>query len=98
MKFFKKDRFVYNGKMITGHNKVLSNNPRDVSGLKTGYVRQSGFNIISLFTTNNKNYYIIVIGGQSAKIRDARVMELARKYVYSYNRYIPIPKRKPIQW
>ena len=44
--YFATQDFVYNGKLIRGHNRVLAQ-LNGADGIKTGYVRASGFNIVT---------------------------------------------------
>ncbi|GBU10041.1 D-alanyl-D-alanine carboxypeptidase [Gammaproteobacteria bacterium] len=61
--------FVYNDKVTETHNRVM----RDyygATGMKTGYIRLSGFNLITTATRSNKRIIGVVFGGKTAKDRD----------------------------
>lgn len=68
-KWFKTDKFVYNGQTITGHNRVNRDLP-GADGIKTGYIRSSGFNLLTSAQRGNTRLFGVVLGGYSTKIRD----------------------------
>src|SRR5262249_20150025 len=47
-----------------------------VDGIKTGYIRDSGFNIVTSIRRANRHLVAVVFGGRSAEARDARVRSL----------------------
>ena len=67
--------FNYLGKTYRSHNSLLATFP-GVDGLKTGYTRASGFNLVSSFRAGNKSVVAIVMGGISAAARDAHMRML----------------------
>ena len=66
---FKKNNIKYNNKIHKTHNKLLLNN-NYVTGLKTGYIKASGYNLISTAAKNNNELIAIVLGGKKANMRD----------------------------
>ena len=70
--------FNYNGREVRGHNHLLGD--PGVDGMKTGYIRSSGFNIVVSVSRYSKRFIVVVMGGDSAKERDNRVRELIAKY------------------
>ena len=78
--FFKNRQFAYNGKVIRGHNDLLGRVP-GVDGLKTGYIRASGFNLATSVGRGGRRIVAIVMGGKSAKGRDAHMEELIEAYM-----------------
>ncbi len=73
--YFSRTHFVYRGKTHTGHNRLLDNYA-GADGLKTGYIRASGFNVATSAVRNDRRIVSVVMGGASAKSRDAHMAEL----------------------
>lgn len=73
--FFSTDSFTYNGVTHGNHNKLLDTYP-GVDGLKTGYIRASGFNLVASATRNGRRIIGVVFGGRSSKHRNAHMTEL----------------------
>ena len=67
--YFKSKQFTYRGKVFKGHNKVLDMYA-GVDGIKTGYIRKSGFNVVSSVKKDGYNIVAVVMGGKSSKTRD----------------------------
>lgn len=72
--YFSLRSFTYAGREIRGHNRLLAE--RGVDGIKTGYIRASGYNIVTSVNRYNKHYVVVVMGGDSGRERDLRVREL----------------------
>jgi len=73
--YFATRTFDYRGKSIRNHNHLLGN-VDGVDGIKTGYIRDSGFNIVTSVRRANRHLLAVVFGGRSAEARDARVRSL----------------------
>ena len=73
--FFNTQSFRYNGRTYQTHNRVLKNYP-GADGLKTGYTRASGYNLATSAARNGHRLIGIVLGGKSARGRDAQMMAL----------------------
>jgi len=73
--FFSTKAFAFRGHTIRGHNHLLSR-VDGVDGLKTGYIRESGFNIVT--SVHRGSHYLIAVmfGGRTTPARDAHVAEL----------------------
>jgi D-alanyl-D-alanine carboxypeptidase len=67
--------FDFRGKSIRNHNHLLGV-VEGVDGIKTGYIRDSGFNIVTSMRRANRHLIAVVFGGRSANARDARVRSL----------------------
>jgi D-alanyl-D-alanine carboxypeptidase len=67
--------FTYRGKSMRNHNHLLGK-VEGVDGIKTGYIRASGFNIVTSARRGSRHIVAVVIGGASGKWRDARVRSL----------------------
>ncbi len=74
-KYFSTQSFVYHGKVIRNHNHLLGR-VDGVDGIKTGYIRESGFNIVLSVRRGNRHIVTVVFGGHTAGARDARARSL----------------------
>lgn len=73
--YFATRTFEYRGHAIRNHNHLLGS-VDGVDGIKTGYIRDSGFNIVTSVRRANHHIIAVVFGGRSAKARDTRVRSL----------------------
>jgi len=73
--FFSVRTFVFRGKEMRNHNHLLGS-VDGIDGMKTGYIRESGFNIIASVHRNGRHLIAVVFGGRTASARDARVVSL----------------------
>ena len=60
---------------MRNHNHLLGN-VEGVDGIKTGYIRASGFNIVTSVKRDTRHIVAVVFGGRSAGARDARMRGL----------------------
>lgn len=73
--YFSTAEFTYKGVTVANHNRVL-NQLDGADGLKTGYIRASGFNLASSATRGGRRIVGVVLGGESGSWRDARMVQL----------------------
>jgi D-alanyl-D-alanine carboxypeptidase len=73
--YFSTRTFEYRGKSIRNHNHLLGV-VDGVDGIKTGYIHDSGFNIVTSVRRANHHVVAVVFGGRTADARDARVRSL----------------------
>ena len=73
--YFATRTFDFRGKSIRNHNHLLGVID-GVDGIKTGYIHDSGFNIVTSIRRANHHIVAVVFGGRSAEARDARVRSL----------------------
>ena len=78
--YFATRTFDFRGKSIRNHNHLLGV-VDGVDGIKTGYIRLSGFNIVTSVRRANRHLVAVVFGGRSANARDARVRSLIENNV-----------------
>ena len=83
---FEKKKFTINGKTYKTHN-TLMNDYEQYIGLKTGYIRKSGFQISLLSKINNTYLLGVYFGGNSAKERNNKIHFLMNKY-QNKNNYV----------
>ncbi len=77
--YFSIENFVYRGRLVRGHNKVLDN-VAGADGIKTGYIRASGFNIVTSVNRGGRKMVAVVMGGKTARERNETVAELVARY------------------
>jgi D-alanyl-D-alanine carboxypeptidase len=73
--YFSTTAFNYHGQSIRNHNRLLGN-VEGVDGIKTGYTRASGFNIVTSIRRGNRHLVGVVMGGRSGSSRDAVMRNL----------------------
>jgi D-alanyl-D-alanine carboxypeptidase len=83
--YFSTRSFSYRGRRIVGHNRLLGK-VRGVDGIKTGYTRASGFNLVSSVNVDGKKLVAVVMGGTSGGARDAQMAGLIERYLPSASR------------
>jgi len=74
-RYFATTVFNYRGQSIRNHNRLLGN-VEGVDGIKTGYTRASGFNLVSSMRRGNRHLVGVVLGGRSGGSRDATMRNL----------------------
>jgi len=79
-KLFNITSFEYQGQTINSHNRLVKT-MKGVDGIKTGYVRMSGFNIASSMQSEGKSIVVVVMGGRTSASRDAHVRTLLTTYI-----------------
>ncbi|MCO5072607.1 MAG: D-alanyl-D-alanine carboxypeptidase [Rhizobiaceae bacterium] len=82
---FSQRSFAYRGRTIKGHNRLIGS-VEGVDGIKTGYIRASGFNVVTSVGRRGKRLIVVVMGGKTARERDAHVTELIERFLPSGNR------------
>lgn len=78
--YFSTKSFRYGRTRIANHNKLLGR-IKGVDGIKTGYTRASGFNLVSSVSDGNRRLVAVVMGGDSGRSRDARMAKLITAYM-----------------
>ena len=74
-RYFSTTAFNYHGQSIRNHNHLLGN-VEGVDGIKTGYTRASGFNLVTSMRRGNRHLVGVVLGGRSGGSRDAIMRNL----------------------
>lgn len=72
---FARTDFDFHGRTYESHNRV-TRSYSGAEGLKTGYVRASGFNLVTSATRYDGNLVGVVLGGRSGASRDERMKAL----------------------
>ncbi len=73
--FFKMQSFSYDGVTYPGHNRVMQRYD-GVDGIKTGYIRASGFNLVTSVKKDGYNLVAVIMGGSSATSRDDAMINM----------------------
>jgi D-alanyl-D-alanine carboxypeptidase len=81
-RYFSTPSFAYRGYSIRNHNKLLGR-VQGVDGIKTGYTRSSGFNLVTSMRRGGRHIVAVVLGGRSGGARDARMRELVETEIAS---------------
>jgi D-alanyl-D-alanine carboxypeptidase len=79
-RYFSLASFVYRGNAMRNHNHLLGK-VEGVDGIKTGYTRDSGFNLLTSVRRGARHIVAVVLGGRSAGSRDARMRELIASHI-----------------
>jgi D-alanyl-D-alanine carboxypeptidase len=74
-RYFSTTSFAWRGISIRNHNRLLGR-VEGVDGIKTGYTRASGFNLVTSVKRGKKYLVAVVLGGRSGGARDAKMREL----------------------
>ncbi|WP_428408943.1 D-alanyl-D-alanine carboxypeptidase [Hyphococcus sp.] len=102
--YFSVQSFEWDGRTYRTHN-ALVKTFQGADGLKTGYTRRSGFNLVTSATRDGNRLIGVVLGGRSSATRDAHMREiLTNAYaqiekrpllISSLHRETPSPRLKP---
>jgi len=76
--YFSIKRFKYKGRSYKNHNKLLTSY-EGVDGIKTGYIRAAGFNLVASAKRGNQRLIGVVFGGNSSKHRNRHMTNLLNK-------------------
>ncbi|KQZ99780.1 D-alanyl-D-alanine carboxypeptidase [Mesorhizobium sp. Root157] len=78
--YFSQRSFMYGRQRINGHNRLLGR-IKGVDGIKTGYTRASGFNLVSSVAVDGRRLVAVVMGGTSGASRDNQMAKLINAYL-----------------
>jgi serine-type D-Ala-D-Ala carboxypeptidase (penicillin-binding protein 5/6) len=81
--------------IMLNHNKLLGRMP-SVDGLKTGYYRKSGYNIVATAKKGDFRLIVVVMGSSTIKARDDVVEEKVKTYLPLYEMVSIIKKGEMI--
>ena len=87
---FKTEKFVWKGKTYKTHNKLMKSY-LGADGIKTGYIRASGYQLAFSAVRENKRLIGIYFGGDSSKHRNQALAFLMNK---EFNELNIIPNKK----
>lgn len=78
--YFSTRSFKYGRQTIGNHNRLLGN-VRGVDGIKTGFTRAAGFNLVTSAQADGRSIVAVVMGGTSGRSRDAKMRKLVQTYL-----------------
>lgn len=90
--YFSRRNFTFNGTTHRNHNRLLGR-VTGVDGIKTGFIRASGFNLMTNAKNNNRHIVAVVMGGRSGAHRDGIVERLVQNHLpraYAGARQTPV--------
>jgi D-alanyl-D-alanine carboxypeptidase len=97
--YFQTKSFSYGKRTYGNHNRLLGE--RGVDGIKTGYTRASGFNLLTAARQDGRHIVVVGFGFDTSGARDSKVRELVKKYLskgrsggYLDVAVVPVPGRK----
>ena len=79
-KYFSTHVFYYDGGAHRNHNRLLGN-VEGMDGIKTGYTRKSGFNLLTSVKRDGHFIVAAVLGGKSARGRDQIMANLIEDHI-----------------
>ena len=79
-RYFQTRVFKFGKRRYGNHNKLLGR-VRGVDGIKTGYTRASGFNLVSSVSHGRRRIVAVVMGGRTGARRNAQMRKLIRAYL-----------------
>jgi D-alanyl-D-alanine carboxypeptidase len=77
-KIYRTRYFKYKGRKYRNHNRLLFSYA-GMDGLKTGFTRASGFNLLASCHRDDKHLLAVVLGGRSSRHRNARMRTLLNR-------------------
>ncbi len=80
--YFSTTEFTYNGEVIGNHNRLLGR-VDGVDGIKTGYTRASGFNLLTSVHRDGRSLVAVVLGGRTSGERDRTMAGLIGREIAS---------------
>lgn len=95
--YFSDLTFKYGPRTYSNHNKLLKTYA-GMDGIKTGYIRASGFNLVASAERNGVRLIGVVFGGKTGKSRDAHMASLLNRSwgrVQTNSTFAALPTPKP---
>ncbi len=76
--YFSRQNYTFRGKRFKNHNNLLRTFP-GTDGIKTGYIRASGFNLAASAKRKDRRLIAVVFGGRTAGSRDKHIARLLER-------------------
>jgi len=102
--YFKVRSFTFKGQHMESHNRLLDRYA-GADGIKTGFIRASGFNLAASAERSGIRLIAVVLGTRSPRARDLHTMGLlergfekathGRHRAYHYDRNIHVTRKRP---
>src|SRR5262249_27489046 len=78
--YFSTRTFYFAGAALKNHNHLLGR-VDGVDGIKTGYTRASGFNLLTSVRRSGRHIVAVVLGGRTAAQRDRMMADLVETHI-----------------
>jgi D-alanyl-D-alanine carboxypeptidase len=102
--YFSAKSFTWGGRTYASHNRLV-NTYSGADGIKTGYTRRSGFNLVTTAVKGDNRLIGVVLGGRTSRSRDRHMRDILNKgfaaikrkptLVAALYRKTPAPRIKP---
>lgn len=103
--YFNTRSFTYRGQSYRNHNRLLGK-VNGVDGIKTGFINDSGFNLVASVKRDGRFIVAVVMGGRTGRTRDAHMTDLIETYIPKAKRGnngpalmaaidVPVPSSRP---
>ncbi len=102
--YFSAKSFTWGGRTYASHNRLV-NTYNGADGIKTGYTRRSGFNLVTTAVNGDNRLIGVVLGGRTSRSRDRHMRDILNKgfasikrkpmLVAALHRKKPAPRIKP---
>ena len=83
--YFSTRSFKYGKARYNNHNRLLGS-VKGVDGIKTGYTRASGFNLVSSVRKDGRSIVAVVMGGKTGASRNKHMQSLISRYLHKASR------------
>lgn len=83
--YFSTRSFKYGKARYGNHNRLLGS-VKGVDGIKTGYTRASGFNLVSSVRKDGRSIVAVVMGGKTGARRNKHMQNLISRYLHKASR------------
>ncbi len=104
--YFSTENFYFRHRIYRNHNHLLESYA-GTDGIKTGYIRESGFNLVASARRNGHRLIGVVFGGETAAARDAHMRDILDQgfaqvgaggplWQATYRSYPPPPIARPL--
>jgi len=97
--YFSHNSFVYKGKSYNNHNNLMKRY-EGMDGIKTGYIRASGFNLVASAVHGETRLIGVIFGGRGAASRDKDMavllddgFEQVDRPAQKRDAYLPLPSK-----
>lgn len=72
---------IFRKSVIFNHNKLLGKMPEYIDGIKTGFTRSAGFNIVATGKNDERRIIMVILGSSAPRLRDGFAEIKMREYL-----------------
>ncbi len=83
--YFSAKSFTWGGRTYASHNRLVKTY-NGADGIKTGYTRRSGFNLVTTAVNGDNRLIGVVLGGRTSRSRDRHMRDILNKAFTSIKR------------